>query len=465
MSHTDETATRNAVEAFLAKAGRKVSEGDVAAGAGIPVGRVKSMLYELMLVYDSTLEVLDDGSLVYDFGPRLKPLGARTWKDRLRTFGGWLWKGFSWLYKASLAIVLVSYTIVFVVLIIAAAVAATVATKDEDIGKGAFRLVGAIFRGIFEFTTHSAIIYADTDRYGYRHSHYEPTPPVLRKPEPEEHSKGFVASVYDFVLGPERVEIDDRAQHRELASFVRECGGGLSTADIQALSGLSRDEADKLFARFVAEFDGDVEITDDGTLYARFPGLQQSATTEHDEPIVYYWDEYEAPYEVTGNSLGRNLLIAALAAFNLGCALFFDEIGLVGPALTWLGIVPTVIFGLFFAIPAVRSLRVWQQNRRQHANNIRRRLFAGVFRTRRPMLTLRELADSANKVASTEEQLDPVGMRAEFERAMRELGGDVDLHEEHDLVVDLSNLRKEIAAREETAQDVRPGAVVFSTAD
>lgn len=454
---------------FLASSPGRVTDGDVAAGAGVSISAVQSQLYQLMLTHVSTLEVREDGALVYDFGKGLTPIGAKTWLDHARTVGRWLWKGFKYTYKISLAVVLVTYTIAFVVIIIAMALAASAASEDDDVASGAFDLVGAIFRGIFEFTTHSALLYADRDRYGYAYDHYEPTPPVLnlgKKDAEVAHKKGFVPSVYDFVLGPDRVEIDDRAQHRELASFVRERGGALSIADVQALSGLSRDASERLFARFVAEFDGEAVISEAGALTAQFPELQRSKTTKHDEPIVHYWDEYEPPFELTGNPWTRNLLIGLLAGFNLFCGIeMMRTFGSDGTELLLLGAVPTTIFSLFFAVPALRAPWVWWRNKEQHRHNIRKRLFKAVFSTQAEELTLRAVVDKANLDRVDEERLEGPHTRALFEKTMAELGGDVALHQHADLSVDVRRLRREIEARKANERQSEDVSIVFSTKD
>jgi len=461
---TADNAQLARVKTFLSKARGRVSEGDVAAGVGVDVGSAKSTLYTLMLAYTCALEVHDDGTLVYDFGPKLVPVNAPGLAERLRSLGAWLWRGFSVVYKASLAVVLVVYAVVFVALIIGAAVAASSATKDEGPARGAMRLVGAIFRGIFEFATYSAIIYVDQDRYGYRHRHFEPKAPVLPQRNPKPHAKAFIASVYDFVLGPQRVEVDERAQHREVASFVREKGGSLSIADVQALSGMKREVAERFFARFVAEFEGEIDISEQGALFACFPELQRSSSREHDEEIIYYWNEYEAPFEMTGNTTGKNLGIAALAAFNLVCSVFaVATLGTAGSALIWLGVLPTLIFTMFFAIPLVRSFWVWRQNKKQHQHNIQKRLFGAIFGTTEATLNIEELFGSANRRADQEERLDPDKLRPLFEATMRDLGGDVDLDANNDLVVNLGQLRDEMSARQANATQIQRRGVAFST--
>ncbi len=450
---------------FLETARGPVTEGDVAAAAGVDVGTVKASLYRLMLSHESTLEVREDGTLVYDFGRELTRIGGKRWTDHARALGRWLWRGFSLVYKASLAVVLVVYAVTFLALILAAAVAASVASEDESPTLGAFRLVGLIFRGIFEFATHSTAVYLEVDRYGYAYKHYEPKGPTLPLRAPQPHAKGFIPSVYDFVLGPERLEPDERAQHRELASFVRERGGALTVADVQALSGLTREAAERLFARFVAEFEGEAEITDAGALVARFPELRRSRTTDHDEPIIHYWNEYEPPYEVTGNRWTRNLLIAALAGFNLACAGELLSVFGADGGWLWLGAVPAALFGLFFAIPAVRAPWVWWRNREQHRHNIRKRIFGAVFGTGGDTVSLASVVAYANAHRGDAERLDAHRVRALFEETLTELGGERDLDELGHPVADVSHLRREIAARQRAATAVEAAPTAYSTAD
>ncbi|MFT5357064.1 MAG: hypothetical protein ACI9KE_004294 [Polyangiales bacterium] len=453
------------VRDFIARTRSAVSEGDVAAGTGLDVGSTKAALHVLMRSHRCTLQVHEDGTLVYDFGGELVSLSRKSLRERVAGIGRWLWKGFSFLYKASLAVLLVAYAVVFVVLLIAAAIAASTAAKDEGPAEGAFHLVGAIFRGIFEFVTYTPLIYGETDRFGYPHGHYEPKAPVLFKKQ--DHNKGFVASVYDFVLGPKRVEPGPMAQRQEVAAFVRKNRGVLTVRDVQALSGLSRGDAEAFFARFVAEQDGVAEITENGALYATFEELLRSESTEYDAPIELYWDEYEAPVELTGNTGTKNALIALLAGFNLAGAFTvmsmatqFGELGM------WLGAVPAVLFTLFFALPVLRAPVVWWKNRLQHANNIRKRLFRAVFGARDEQLTSADVVERANENAFTEEKLRVADIEELLGETMHDIGGELDVSERGETITDFTRLRIEEQVVEEHALEVEAESeVVFRTAD
>jgi hypothetical protein len=462
-----EPQIRSALERFLGASKGPVSEADVAAGTGIGVEIVRSALYELMHEYECSLEVREDGALVFDFGDGLQRIGEPSASERLRVFGRWLWKVFSKGYRYSLAFVLVGYAVTFVVLLLAAAIAASAAAKDEGPAEGAFRLVGAIFRGIFEFTTHSALIYANIDGRGYRHRHFEPKNPILSK-QKKEHEKAFIASVYDFVLGPDRVQIHDGAQEREVASFVRQNGGVLTVSDVQALSGMSRAEAEKFFARFVARFDGEANITEDGTLVGSFETLLQSSSAEQDEPVQFFWDEYEPPFELTGNTKGRNVAVALLAGFNLagaGIVTSGAAAGLAGGIVTALGIIPLIIFTLFFALPLMRAPVVWRNNKHQHETNVRKRLYREIFSANEESLRFEDILERANKHRTTEESLALTNLRTLMQDTAHEVGGTYDLNEADELALDASVIRREAKARAEAEFQLEEQEVVFSTKD
>jgi hypothetical protein len=363
-----------------------------------------------------------------------------------------------------LAVVLVAYAVTFVVLIIVAAIAASTAAEDDTPAEGAFYLSRAVFRGIFDFMTYSALTYSDVDRHGYQYTHFEPKAPVLPRRKPKEHDKAFIASVYDFVLGPGRVEPDPRAQRQEVAAFVRKNGGVLTVGDVQALSGMTRPVADEFFATFVAEQDGAAEVTQDGALYATFEELLRSRSTKHDAEIMFYWDEYEPPHELTGNTTGKNVLIAALAAFNLACSVFvlaggsgLGDLGLL------LGAVPAGIFSLFFAVPLFRAPLVWWRNRQQHIHNIRKRLFQVIFGGDDERLSADEVVARANNKSTTEEKLQLALVGELLGETLLDVGGDQDVDDSGAVVTDMSRLRLEARVVQDHALRKPKSEVIYTS--
>jgi len=478
MLRPDENLT--AVKAFLERAQRPVSEGDVAAGCGIDISSAKRNLYGLMRTHHAVLQPHDDGMLVYDFGDTLRPLDAPSFTDHMKTVGRWLLKAFTVVYKASLAVVLVVYAVAFIVLIVAAALALSAAAEDEGPLEFIGHMVLGVFRAIFDFAFFVDPVVVDvaytsrTDRHGYTYK--EPVKESefskARKKKKaakagndddnEPAKKGFITSVYDFVLGPARVAVDDRHQHKEVAAFVRQNDGLLTIGHIQALSGMPRPEAEAFFARFVAEQDGHVDITDDGVLLAHFDELMLSTSTDADTTVEYFWDEYEAPHKITGNSFGMNFGVAAVAAFNLFCGVFIlDTPELLGASWSmWLGLIPTVIFSLFFVLPLVRAPYVWWQNHQHHKRNLKRRLYKAIFKGQGSQPTFADVVAQANAVSTTEERLHIDGSAGLIKDVAQEINVDVDVdvNKGDKLMLQLAQLQRELDAQRE--QRVTQEAVV-----
>ena len=105
---------------------------------------------------------------------------------------------------------------------------------------------------------------------------------------------------------------------REAAAFIREEGGVLTPTEVLALSGGSYEVAEERMADYMARFGGEPRITDEGVVVGEFQDFLTRSSEQHpDGEIVPFWEEYEAPWKVTGNSTGRNLGIAFMALVTM----------------------------------------------------------------------------------------------------------------------------------------------------
>lgn len=134
------------------------------------------------------------------------------------------------------------------------------------------------------------------------------------------------------------------------------------------------------------------------------------------------------------------MLIALLAAFNL-----------VG------------IFSLFFLIPLLRAPVVWWNNKKQHSNNIRRRLYRAIFGTNDESITRNDVVERANRIATTEEKLRIADIEELLGETLRDVGGDQSVTESGDLAADLTHLQIEEQAAEEHALEERKAKVIYQT--
>src|SRR5690554_2375162 len=125
------------VESRILKSLRKrkgvATAGDVAADTGLGYEQVDWALQQMLDLYKSHLDVDDEGNLRYRFDPALTRRGAdpgRTWR-KVKRFA---WRTFVVLFKVWTMAMLVGYTIAFILLILAASLAAIGASASSDDG-------------------------------------------------------------------------------------------------------------------------------------------------------------------------------------------------------------------------------------------------------------------------------------------------------------------------------------------
>jgi uncharacterized RDD family membrane protein YckC len=358
----------------------RATVGDVAAATGLAANRAETALRELLEMHRGHLEVGERGDLVYSFDPRLIRRDAVPFWTRVRERS---WSVFKAGFKIWIVAMLVIYFVVFVALMIAALLANN---RDGDGGGfgGGERRGGRHVR-LPNFWLWYLIWSPNWgwgrpyygDRYG------------RRQPRRGERAQGppFYKKVFAFVFGPDRPEVKPERRDREYLRFIRARRGAVSAADLVQATGMPLEEAESELARLMAAHDGDVEVTEDGTLVYVFPSLMVSAHGEvrgQDTPVA--WRRLEPKLPLTGNSPGSNAAIVGINTFNLAAAasapwFIFPRLGIGGPAaeigLIW---IPVIFSAAFFAVPLLRAPGVWRENARRAARNVRKAVLGLVSR-------------------------------------------------------------------------------------
>jgi len=455
------------VEAIRRSRGR-LTASDVSALLGVSLYDAEDLLRQMMEQFYCRLAVTPEGVVLYEFPVPLRRRTAVTLREVLEHIGQALWRTFVFLYKIWIAATLVAYfiafTVVLVMLILASARSGQGSRKDDDRGDGTFDLTPLlrILFSIWDFRTHTPVTTPRTDRRGYRYRKYESKKAVLPG---KEHKKGFIASVYDFVFGPPRVPFDPLADEKEVVAYLRQQRGILTPSELIRLAGWTLDQADDRFAYYIARWKGDARISENGILYGEFNEVLTTGGLP-EGPVVYYWNEDEPPFELTGNSPGRNLVIAGMNAFNLFFGLLFvtqtprfvalfQSYGFSpdpGILRFWLGWVPLVYSVLFFAIPLARVPLVLMRERARRRRNERRRIVRIIFslleqgRTDiRPEDVEAEYRRLYRVPAAAEGIHIYRHVRAWLPTVARELGGLVELAEDGQVVYRFSRITQELA--------------------
>lgn len=424
------------VEQEIKKTRGKVSPSDVAASTGFSLNEVKDAMSRLIELYECRVTMnQDSGNIMFVFKYPFILRGAKTFREKFIAFLAVFWKIFTIVYKAAIGVILIAYTVIFAVLLLVL-ILRGLSSDDDDNGIG--DIVGGLFRAILEglswFAWSRSVEYA-IDPQGMRYKKF---------PKEKNKGKNFVQCVFHFVFGPDRPKYDPLSDAKEVAAYLRNVKSKLTSAKIIDLSGATFEQAESLLANYASKFDGELYINEDGAVVAEFPEMGQKVSKELEGgKIEYYVDEVEPPYELTGNTGGRNGVIIGMNIFNLvmsfvGYGYFtFDKGSAVLGIL--LGIVPAVFSITFFIIPIIRIPYVNRMQTKRERNIIRKKFVGVIIQAQPAELTQSEIIRYANLNDSQQTMAPQV-----LEKLVVELQGDININDRGEAVYVFPRLANEL---------------------
>ena len=488
------SAAAKALEKSLGGAGRKekidLTIADAAAKSGLALRDAERGLHALLSEYRGHLRVTSEGELLFRFPNGLtKPWETRTKIDAFVARAGRALLGIGrFIVRAWIAVVLIGYALLFLALIIGLTLARSNSDSKSSRGGGMGLELGAVlFRIIGEalFWTFHPFSPFSVGYYGYGYGGERGYVRAPRRRQPEENKEPFYNKVNRFFFGPDQPPEDPRAMERAILAEIRGQKGRIGLADVMRVTGLPRDEADPLMSRLMLDYEGSVEVSDEGGIFYRFESIRKTVeqSTAEARPAPA-WARLEKLSPLTGNEVGTNLLIVALNGFNMIMSLYAIANGMTFEKIAWLlrgardtaahplpdtgtaialGVVPLVFSIALFAIPVVRALYRPIKERKVARENGRR----GLLREVLTGIDKREITD-----ASLENAWRSAAGKApdakEITREVVALGGDVEIQDDGrvryrfpDLEAEAAALRAEREAASE--EEARVGKIVFSS--
>ena len=429
---------------------------DAATATGITVGEARDALTRLMELYVTRVTADAEGNVLFAFEMPLRRRGTKTAAEKWAEVKGSLWRGFKAFFKVWIGLMVIVYFVVMVVLLLAIMVAQSSNDRDNRNRKrGGDDLVNGLMRGLMEglrFAFWSRALspagYA-VDDYGYRYR--KVTPPGGAK------EKSFIIAIYDLALGPERAAPDPLADEQEVAAFLRAERGVITPAEIVGLSGASMEEAETRMADYLVRFNGEPTITDEGTVVGEFESFIGGTAAKADARIVPYWDEYEAPYEHSGNSAGRNMAILAMVGFTMvvGIGLLaggFNNLRVYGGffgtgfAHVILGYIPIVFSLVYFLVAGLRLGVVKKQESARLERNREKKVMRAIFQQRLWRATADQIYFSM--VSLGEKELKKEQVTEILGKLLPKLQGELELGENGEGIYNFDRVRREVEAAE-----------------
>ena len=454
----DPAAAQTLLEALRGKArGRtelvKLTRADAVALTGLPNEQAEPALKSLVATYRSHLAVTEEGELVYEFDPSLERRDKVPLGERLAAAGQVAWRGFQMLFKIWIVVTLVVYVVAFLAMMVSMMVAKQGDDRNDRRGGGGLPWIWFW-------------LMPDLAPPGYRRDAYgRPLRRASNQPQ-----KRFYQSVFDFVFGPKTAAVDPRQADKRLLAFLREHKGRATASELSALTGLSLRAAEEELTRLMVEYDGEVEVADDGTLLYVFEAVLPSASAAGTR-WSWAWDQPDPVPPLTGNTSGANAVSAGFAGFNLLASMtigpaFLQRVHLSGDPLAtfFVTLFPLIFSAVFFAVPAarwaVRQRQLSRRARRLLRRELLREVWAQPAQPRDPAALATSAAQrSGQPVEAARQMLDEL---------VRDLDGDIDTDADGNMRYLFPRLAEEQRAVDKarlTAPERKLGEVIFSSED
>lgn len=374
----DEIREITKIEKVIEKAKGKLTLAEITSETGLPIEQARQTLNKLLERYQSKLQMNSDtGDLLFNFQYPMQRRDKVSFKENLIKVGDVLLKVFKAIYKASLGIVLVAYTVFFALLILVA-----LSRSDSDDRRGGDNLISGLFSAIFDalwFRRMTAPVYEYVNDGAFKYKKVKIS---------NNKGKGFIASVFSFVFGPEKIKYDPNLDSLEAIAYIKNNNGKLNTGDIVALTGANYSQAESKLAEYVGKYNGEIYINEYGVATAEFPQLLHKFNPALDGgKIEFYTNEIEPPVEFNGNTIGKNVLISIMNTFNLMMSYFIVTnadyaLASEGQSFWFIalaGYFPLIISSLYFLIPLLRLPFYLKEKKNRKRNILRKEIIGNII--------------------------------------------------------------------------------------
>ncbi len=445
------------VEKRLPTLGGKLTPQDAATATGITVGEARDALTRLMELYVTRVTHDDQGNILFAFETPLRRRGTKTAAEKWAEVKDSLWRGFKVFFKIWIGLMVIVYFVVMLVILIAFMVAQSSGDRDNrDDRRGPGNMIGGLLHLMAEglrFAFWSKAIsggYAFDD-HGYRYRTVD-TPRGMKTKE-----KSFIIAIYDLALGPERSPSDPLENEREVATFLRSEQGILTPAEIVALSGGTMEQAEERMADYLVRFNGDPTITDEGVVVGEFESFIGGSAAKAEGRVIPYWEEFEAPYEHSGNSGTRNAIIIGMVLFTMAMGGFLLAAGLerlaefapffgTGFAAILLGYIPIIFSIIYLGLSLLRLGIARKKEAERLARNRKKKVMRAIFQQGLWHATASQIYFSLVSTGDKELKQDQVATI--LGELVLELRGSVELNEEGEGIYSFERLHREYEAAE-----------------
>jgi len=458
---------------------------DVAAGTGLGLDRVKTLVPMAADEYSARLEVTESGEILYSFprgfSSRYRGLGPAL-KRGLSSFARFARSAGKLLFKAWIMIMLVGYFVLFIAIALAFLILSMAASKNNNRGGGGGGMNASM--GIFNLIIRMWF-YSELFNAGRRSAGWQESGRGSRAPQKK--GRPLHKAIFSFVFGDD----DPNSEHhtlekKEFVALVRKRRGVVSLPELMILTGQSPEKAESRITGLCAEFGGSPEVTEEGTIVYRFDEILLSGEKKNSDSAaggslstlykklrgfssnqgkMNFWFGlingvnllFGSYFLYSSIAIGRILTQEALQAAGIyGMVYHFLAMAAVNPLPViqiGLGLVPLLFSAFFWLIPAIRWHLLKKGNDVIRLDNFRGFFYGRIWASPEGF--------KPAGIDPKETECRPRNLAAAKDSALKEMGAyslpNVSLDEGRNEIFDFSELRREKDALEKYRRAMDPG--------
>ncbi|HEY9054547.1 MAG TPA: hypothetical protein VIO60_06985 [Rectinemataceae bacterium] len=409
---------RQSLMAGFRKKGKEATVADLAAVSGLPLQQIEAELPALADEYGARLRVTDTGEILYSF-PRgmhsryrgFKPAAAKALRAAAKGAAA-LGKA---MFKGWIVLMLVGYFVLFIAIALFALVASVVVQQGGGRGRDDRR--GGGLGGLWLTTR----LFDSLIRIWFYSELFKPAG-SSRIEGGGRPKRPLHKAVFSFVFGDgDPNQGWERVERKAVLAFLRTHKGLMSIHEFMAITGKPPLEAEEAINSYLLEFEGSPEVSESGTLYYSFPKILARADQVGGQGLPLRDEAGGEPalplkrleaFSSNAPKADRSFRLINLANLGFGSYFLYNALSIGAeiyvrtprglalrpgfgylyaaaahlfrmlgaadpiPGIIWgLGIVPLAFSAFFFAIPALRAIRLKRKNEVVKLENLRRLLY------------------------------------------------------------------------------------------
>ncbi len=347
--------------------GYRVTVGDVAAEAGLPVLEAQQGVLALATTAQAHLQVAESGEIAYVFPKNLQAvLWSQSWRLRLQSNWEKVWRVLFYLIRISFGVLLILSLVLILVAITLLAVAASSSNQQSSNrrrGGGGMIFLPRIWIGPRPFRMFQ--------------------PPGRRRVQPRTPSEmNFLEAVFSFLFGDgdPNADLDDR-RWQNVAQVIQANDGVVVAEQITPFLGdLGKgwdNDLEDFMVPVLSRFNGMPQVSPEGGIVYQFPELQVTAKAQRKITPPRFLQEL--PRKFSQATSGQIMGAIGLGSANLIGALVLRSmlqdpvlVAQAGELVVFVSSIFWLLLGYgaaFLTVPLVRYFWVQRQNSRIEARN------------------------------------------------------------------------------------------------